>query len=556
MTARKILSACLPVAATLLPYPALPQAAEPVKTKPNIVFILCDDLGWRDLGCYGSTFYETPNLDKLAAEGIKFMDAYASCPVCSPSRAGIMTGQYPVHTGITEWIPGAQNIIGPTPDQSLIQPSFSLNLPTNEVTIAEALKAGGYATCFAGKWHLGLDTASWPKAEGFDCNYGGWAAGGPKDYGMGGYFSPWNNPFLENGPKGEFLTDYLTTKTIDFIKQEVKAGKPFFADLSFYAVHEPIQAKAKYIEKFKEKARRLGLDTRRQFVKNAPWMEANPSFKERVIQSDPVYAALMCSVDENVGRILDALKQLGIADNTIVVFTSDNGGLSTAEGSPTTNLPLRYGKGWTYDGGIRVPLIIYWPGVTRAGAVCHFPVVNTDFYPTFLAMAGLPQRPEQSEDGVSLAPLLRGGTSIDQPVLYWHYPYYGDQGGSPSSAMRMGNWKLVQFYEDNHVDLYNLDSDIGELTNAAEEYPERTAKMLSLLDQWKYETKAKMPAINPYYNPYEYALYRKQHHIESTPLRQYDRFFGTNVFNPDLINPLRAKLHKMVLEAAQRKPHS
>lgn len=543
---------CLPLAATLLPGGAIASEPQMTVSKPNIVFILCDDLGWKDLGCYGSAFYETPNLDRLAAHGMKFMNAYASSPVCSPSRSSIMTGKYPVHTGITDWIPGGRNILGPDPDQSLLEPNFVQDLSPNSPTIAQALKAGGYATCFAGKWHLGLNPKNWPLEMGFDYNYGGWAVGNPRAEGMGGYFSPWHNPFLKDAPKGTMLDDELTTKTIEFIQQEVKAGKPFFADLSFYAVHEPIEAKPEYIQKFKDKAPRLGLDQQPQFVKDEPWMQDYPSYKERIIQSDPVYAGLIYSVDENVGRIMATLEQLGIASNTIVVFTSDNGGLSTAEGSPTSNLPLRDGKGWTYEGGVRVPLIIDWPGVTTAAAVCTFPVVNTDFFPTFLDMAGLPQRPEESVDGVSLAPLLRGEPSIHQPVIYWHYPHYGDQGGSPSSALRMGDWKLVQFYGDNHVELYNLNSDVGERRDLAKALPEKTTELLKLLNAWKFQTHAKIPEINPYYNPGEFARFLREHGVDNKwssalkPFREnYDRYFSTNVFDPNWLHETMKNYHKL-----------
>lgn len=480
------------------PLPAFSQSNLQSNKKPNIIFILVDDMGWKDLGTYGSTFYESPNIDLLAGQGMKFMNAYASCNVCSPSRSSIMTGQYPVHTGITDWIPGRSNFRKPQPYLKLIERPFLNNLPKSEITIAQALKRNGYATCFAGKWHLGMEPSSWPLSEGFDYNYGGWSAGNPRAGGMNGYFSPWNNPKLKNGPKGEFLTDHLTTLTIEFIKKEVKAGRPFFADLSFYAVHVPIEAKEKYIEKFKVKAHRLGLDTMQQFVKDAPWMQGN--FKERMVQSDPVYAGLIYTVDENVGRIMKAIKDLGIDDNTIIVFTSDNGGLSTSEGSPTSNYPLRYGKGWNYEGGIRVPLIIKWPGVTKPGAVCNFPVVNTDFYPTFLQMADLPQMPQQTKDGVSLVPLLEGKNKIDQPVLYWLYPHYGDQGGAPGAAIREGDWKLVQFYEDNHVELYNLRIDIEERRDLSKAFPAKTAVMLKKLNTWKKETHAKIPLINPFYN--------------------------------------------------------
>ncbi len=469
--------------------------------KPNVIFILVDDMGWKDLGVYGSTFYESPNIDKLASQGMQFMDAYASSPVCSPSRSSIMTGQYPVNTGMTDWIPGVSRNRQPQPDLKLIEQSIVDNLPKSNTSLGQAFKNNGYATCYSGKWHLGETQEYWPEAEGFDYNYGGWSAGNPRAEGMKGYFSPYNNPKLKDGPKGEFLTDRLTTETIDFIKNQAKAGKPFFADLSFYAVHEPVEAKEKYIEKFKDKAHRLGLDTMQQFAKDADWMQGNPSFKERIVQADPVYAGLIYTVDENVGLIMATLKELGIEDNTIVVFSSDNGGLSTAERSPTTNYPLRYGKGWNYEGGVRVPLIVKWPGVTKAGSVSSFPIVNTDFYPTFLEMAGLPQMLQQTKDGVSMVPLLKGEKSIDQKEIFWHYPHYGNQGGSPASSVRMGDWKLIQFYSDNHVELYNLRIDIEERRDLARAFPDKTADLLGRLNSWKKSTNAKTPLINPYYNP-------------------------------------------------------
>lgn len=495
-------------------------------SKPNIIFILADDLGWKDLSCYGSTFYETPNLDKLAAEGVLFTDSYASCNVCSPSRSSIMTGQYPVHTGITDWIKGRQNGNGPMPFDKLLPPSFVFNLDTTQITIAEALKQDGYATFFAGKWHLGLSAPYWPENQGFDVNKGGWSAGNPWAGGMGGYFSPYHNPKLSDGPKGEFLTDRLTTEAIKFIKQKVKEDNPFFVDVSFYAVHQRIQAKQKYIEKFKAKAHRMGLDTLQTFVKDAQWMQNETSWKERITQSNPVYAALLYSVDENVGRILNVLRQLNIEKNTIIVFTSDNGGLSTAEGSPTSNYPLRYGKGWNYEGGIRVPLIIKWPGITKAGSVCHFPVINTDFYPTFLQMAGLPLMPAQHKDGISLVPLLEGHKKIDQPALYWHYPHYSNQGGTPGSAIREGNWKLIQFYEDNHVELYNLQTDIEERRDLSKVFPKRAAQMLQMLNLWRKRTHAKIPAINPYYNPYYREIMEKNHETWKQYRSNYHKLFN------------------------------
>ncbi len=527
------------------PAGAFAQPHKQSNKKPNIIFILVDDMGWKDIGADGSTFYETPNIDKLASQGMRFTDAYASSNVCSPSRSSIMTGQYPVHTGITDWIPGSQ-AKGPRPTWKLLPKEFTFNLPDSDKTIAQALKDHGYATSYAGKWHLGLDPGHWPKAQGFDHNYGGWAAGNPWSYGMGGYFSPYHNPKLSDGPKGEFLTDRLTSETIKFIKKQAKKGQPFFADLSFYAVHERIQSKKKYIEKFKQKAHRLGLDTLKQVIvdSSASHRGWKPIMTERIVQDNPVYAGLIYSVDENVGRIMAALKKLGIADNTVVVFTSDNGGLSTSEGMPTTNNPLRYGKGWNYEGGIRVPLIIKWPGGTKPGSVTHFPVINTDFYPTFLQMAGLPPMPEQAIDGVSLVPLLKGKPSIDQPRLYWHYPHYSNQRGTPSSAMRERDWKLVQFYDDNHVELYNLRTDLGEHHDLAGAFPKKTAKMLHQLNQWKRKTHAKIPSINPFYNPLYRLLLKQNHETNKQFMKQYRSQFGKDVYDPTFSKNLSKRYHK------------
>jgi arylsulfatase A-like enzyme len=514
--------------------------------KPNIVFILVDDMGWKDLGTYGSTFYETPHIDKLASQGMRFTNAYASSPECSASRSSIMTGQYPVHTGITDWIIGTQNSSGPQPTQKLLPREFVFNLPKSETTIAQALKDHGYTTFFAGKWHLGLSPKYWPLHEGFDYNDGGWAAGNPRDYGMGGYFSPWNNPRLKNGPKGTFLTDRLTTKTIQFIKKEAKKGRPFFVDLSFYAVHEPIEAKKKYIQKFKRKAQRLGLDTLKQVIRDSSATHRGwkPVMTERIIQDNPVYAGLIYSVDQNVGRIMKTLKQLGIAKNTIIVFTSDNGGLATSEGMPTTNRPLRYGKGWLYEGGLRVPLIIKWPRVTKPGSVSQFPVVNTDFYPTFLQMAGLSPMPKQAKDGVSLVPLLKDKKSIKQPVLYWHFPHYSNQKGTPESAIRQGTWKLIQFYNGNHVELYNLRNDIGERYNLAKAFPQKTGTMLYMLNRWKRKTNAKIPKLNPYYNPDYRKVLKKKHETYQQFIKRYQSQFGKDIYKPLLKKKLLKRYHK------------
>jgi arylsulfatase A-like enzyme len=522
------------------PHSVFPQKHKN-SAKPNIIFILVDDLGWKDLGVYGSTFYETPNLDRLAAEGMRFTDAYAGSPICSPSRSSILTGQSPTRTGITDWIVGRQNQEGPTPGDKLLPLPFAFNLDTAQVTIAEALKQGGYTTFFAGKWHLGMTEAYWPERQGFDVNKGGWAAGNPKDYGMGGYFSPYHNPRLPDGPKGEFLTDRLTTEAIQYILQNRNTGKPFFVELAFYAVHTPLEAKQAYIEKFREKAHAMGLDSVQQFVRD-PWMR--PGGKERIIQANPVYAGLLYSVDENVGRIMTTLKEAGLADNTIVVFTSDNGGLSTSEGSPTSNAPLRYGKGWNYEGGVRVPLIIKWPQVTAAGSLCHDPVINMDLYPTFLQMAGMPLLPEQHKDGVSMAPLLKGGALAGQSMLYWHYPHYSNQGGSPSSAIRAGDWKLVQFYEDNRIELYNLAWDIREQRDLAYAFPDKTGQLLELLNKWKKATDAKIPLINPYYNPNYTEVMKDRQETFRQYLSNFDTLFEKSFFNPNLMDSLTKQYHK------------
>lgn len=517
--------------------------------KPNIIFILADDLGWKDLSCYGSTFYETPNLDRLAEEGMLFTNAYASSNVCSPSRSSIMTGQYPVNTGITDWIMGRQNGKGPMPYDKLLSPSFSFNLDTSQITIAEALKSGGYATFFAGKWHLGNSPEYWPLNQGFDANKGGWAAGNPWSYGMGGYFSPYHNPRLSDGPEGEFLADRLTTETIKFIKTKVKEKQPFFVDLSFYAVHQKIQSKEKYQKKFEKKAKMMGLDTLTTFIKDAPWMQYEAGWKERIVQSNSVYAGLIYSMDENIGRIMQALEQLGISDNTIIVFTSDNGGLSTAEGAPTSNLPLRYGKGWNYEGGIREPLIIKWPGVAKPGTQCDFPVINTDFYPTFLQMAGMYLMPKQHKDGVSMVPLLKGENSIDQPILYWHYPHYSNQGGTPSSALRAGDWKLIQFYGDNHVELYNLATDIEERRDLSKVFPEKTAKLREKLILWEKTNHAKLPSINPYFNPDYRELMDQQGAKRRQYIKEYHLLFGEDVNESiDSADKIKERLNKLTKE--------
>ena len=425
--------------------------------KQNFLFILVDDLGWRDLGCFGSSFYDTPHIDKLCAESMKFTDAYAACPVCSPTRASIMTGKYPARMDTTDWFGAPQPESAKnhwSQNKPLLPAPYKENLPLEEVTLAEALKEAGYNTFFAGKWHLGKTKEFWPERQGFDVNKGGWARGGP--YGPGKYFVPYGNPRLKDGPEGEHLPDRLATETIKFINEN--KDQPFLAYLSFYSVHTPLQSRKDLKQKYQDKKQKLGL--------KAEWGQEGER-KVRQVQEHAVYAGMVEAMDQAVGKVLDTLRESGLEKNTAVFFMSDNGGLSTSEGSPTSNLPLRGGKGWLYEGGIREPMIVKWPGVIKAGSVCGEPVISTDFYPTMLEIAKLPPKPAQNVDGVSIVPLLRG-KKMDRGAIYWHYPHYGNQGGSPGSVIRDGDWKLILFYEKNReVELYNLRDDIGEGNNLA-----------------------------------------------------------------------------------------
>jgi arylsulfatase A-like enzyme len=446
--------------------------------RPNIIFILADDFGWRDLGCYGSTFYETPNLDRLAKQGMRFTDAYAACNVCSPTRASILTGKYPARLNLTDWLPGRPN----RPDQKFNRPLLIQHLPLEEFTAAEALKSAGYRTAIAGKWHLGGEGFS-PDKQGFDVNIGGCDLGHPPSY-----FSPYKIPALTDGPVGEYLTDRLTDESLRFI-EESKAG-PFFLYFAHYAVHTPLQAKPELVAKYKAKAEKLGV-AGSEFV-------ADLGRQVRRVQSHAVYAAMIESLDQSVGRLMKKLEDLGLEQNTVLIFTSDNGGLSTAEGTPTSNFPLRMGKGWNYEGGIREPLLVKWPGHIAPGSVCHEPMISTDYYPTFLEMAGQPLRPEQHLDGLSLLPLLKGGTRPERP-FFWHYPHYSNQGGSPGGALRLGEWKLLEFFEDMHVELYNLKTDEGERNNLAAAQPDKARQLTAQLHALRQETHALMPTPNPDY---------------------------------------------------------
>ena len=467
--------------------------ADQVVTRPNFLFILTDDLGWRDLSSFGSYFYETPNIDRIAAGGTKFTQAYAACPVCSPTRSSIMTGKYPARTDNTDWF-GA-----PQPEEAanhhtgkkpLLPAPYKEYMELDEVTIAEALKEAGYQTFFAGKWHLGPEEKYWPQNQGFDVNKGGWTRGAPnRRDDANGYFSPYGNPELEDGPDGEYLPLRLAEETNKFI--EANQDSSFFAYLSLYSVHTPLMTTDELLTKYESKKLQLGLEDK--------WGKEGER-EVRMVQCHPTYGGMVEAMDRAIGMVTSKLDELGLSDNTIIFFMSDNGGLSTSEGHPTANLPLRAGKGWLYEGGIREPMFINWPGVTKAGTHCEIPVTSTDFYPTILEMAGVPLRPEQHLDGVSLARVLQNPVtdSAVHESIFWHYPHYGNQGGSPGSVIRKGDWKLIKFYEEGQpLELYNLKEDISEYNNLADQYPERVQQMEAELDQWLQEVDAKFPSPNP-----------------------------------------------------------
>ena len=462
---------------------SLSWAAAP---KPNIVFFLADDLGQRDLGAYGSTFYETPNLDRLAKDGAKFTDAYAACPVCSPTRASIMSGQWPQRTGITDYIGAAKTPQDWKRNTKLLPAPYTDRLALDAPTLAKAMKAAGYATFFAGKWHLGPE-GHWPENQGFDINMGGNDRGGP--YGGKRYFSPYGNPRLTDGPNGEHLPDRLATETAKFI--EANKSRPFFAYYSFYDVHTPLMAREDLRKKYEEKRARLGLTEK--------WGREGER-DVRLTQEHVVYAAMVEAMDLAVGKVLAKLDELGLRENTIVIFTSDNGGLSTSEGWPTSNLPLRGGKGWMYEGGIREPLLVRWPAVVKPGSVVNTPVSSPDFFSTLLEVAGAKPQPGQTLDGTSLVPLLKGGT-LPERALFWHYPHYGNQGGAPSAAVRRGDWKLIEWPEDNRAELFNLATDLGEQTDLAAKEPQRVAQLRAELAGWQKQVGAKFPIPNPNYDP-------------------------------------------------------
>lgn len=456
--------------------------------KPNILVVLIDDMGWRDLQCFGSTFYETPCIDQLAKDGTSLTQAYATCPVCSPSRASLLTGKYPARLGLTVHI-------GSHSRGKLFEVPYVDHLSTEEFAMPKALQKAGYQTWHIGKWHLGSE-AYYPENHGFDVNIGGCHAGGPGDE---GYFSPYNIPVPDALPDGVYLTDYLCDKAVELI--ENAGDKPFYMNLSHYAVHTPIFAKEEDIAKFEAKSKRMKLDEINPIVEGDYFPcshKKHMKIQRRLFQSDVEMAAMIWNLDQNTGKVIDALKRTGKYDDTIIVFTSDNGGLSSSEGSHTCNAPLAEGKGWMYDGGIRIPLIFKGEGISKS-TISEQITTGTDIYPTLMELAGLNQVEEQHVDGISIANALRGGEIIKDRPIFWHFPHYGNQGGTPTAAVRFNEYKLIKFYEDNHVELYNLSEDISESFNIADENPEMTMKLTSMLEEWVRDVGGIVPTLDPDY---------------------------------------------------------
>ena len=454
---------------------ALLALAISANARQNFVFFLVDDLGWADIAVNGSTYHETPHIDALAASGMRFTNGYAAASICSPTRAALMTGRHPVNVNITDWIPGAK-----TPANSRFEHVHDANeLALSEVTIAEVLREANYQTFFGGKWHLGSD-GFLPTDQGFDINKGGHHRGGPP----GGYYSPWKNPQLENREPGEYLTERLTEETIGFIEKR-NSERPFFVYLSYYNVHTPIQPYKKRVQHYIDKGKKL-------FTEDVqPLTEHRGLSRPR--QDNPEFASMVAAVDDSVGAIVAALKRLGLSDNTTIIFTSDNGGLSTkAKPGPTCNLPLRSGKGWLYEGGIRVPWIVHAPGVSKPGSVSDAPIVSMDAFPTILELAGLDQKPDLHRDGQSLVPLLKGDAASKRSLV-WHYPHYHGSTWTPGAAIRQGDWKLISFYEFDKVELYNLKDDLGEHKNLADTHPEIVQRLNRELVGWQKSQQAAMP---------------------------------------------------------------
>lgn len=444
-------------------------------SKPlNVVFFLIDDLGWKDIGANGSDYYQTPNIDQLAEEGMRFTNGYAACNVCSPTRAAIMTGKYPARLLLTQWLPSGRW----DPKRHRLQEGrYISNLPLEEFTIAEALREEGYSTAFMGKWHLGPLPYYYPEHQGFDINVAGRDYGGP-----GSYWYPFNRRWLIpttglyeesegpiDGKPGDYLTDRIMEEGDKFIREN--SEKPFFLMMSLYAVHAPLQGKPEKVAKYDK-------------------------IPKEQRQGDPRYAAMVETVDDGVGRLMTALREEGIEENTLIIFTSDNGGFSKG----TDNSPLRANKGSNYEGGLRVPVIVKWPGVTKPGSVSDEPVASMDFYPTILGATGLPKRPLQHMDGVDLTSVLKGRTKFDRESLFWHYPHYNRHPENfPATVIRKGNWKLIEKLDTGELELYNLALDIGEKNNLADAHSELAQSLFTEMQAWREDVNADPMRPNPLY---------------------------------------------------------
>lgn len=439
--------------------------------KPNFVFLLVDDLGWGDFGCYGATFYETPHIDELAKDGMLFTNGYAACTVCSPSRAAILSGCYPARLHLTDWIAGHKRT-----NAILNIPDWKMKLDHERVLLPEALKEADYATAFLGKWHLmpiGQPDFEkhYPTSHGFDLNVGGREWGQPK--GPGKYFSPFGMPGLDDGKKGDFLTDKLTDAAVQFLDD--KKGNPFLLYFSYYTLHGPIMAPPALVEKYTEKAKTF--DNKKNENLN------------------PKRAGMVEALDNSVGRIVAKLDELGIADNTVIILTGDNGG-----DYDNTTAGLRDYKGFSHEGAVREPFVVKWPGKIAAGSTCDEMVIGTDFYPTMLEMAGLPLKPKVHKDGVSILPLLNGSAkTLERDTLSWHYPHYHRT--LPYGAIREGDWKLIEFFEDGALELFHLKKDPNETTNLAKKNPAKAQDLLKKLAAWRESVGAQMPVKNPNYDP-------------------------------------------------------
>ena len=448
-------------------------------TRRNVLFILVDDLGYSDIGAYNpDTFYETPNVDALAASGVTFTNGYAANPVCSPSRAAIMTGKHPTRIQATEWF----HVNNYPHRVERFRPAVNRDyMAESEFTMAELFKAHGYKTAFLGKWHLGEEIEQFPENQGFETNIAGAGYGHPP----GGFFSPYENPSIKDGPDGEYLTDRLANEAVNLIDGYAEEDAPFFLYLSFYTVHTPLQAPDMNVAKYEVKKAQL-VDNAQDFLEEEQFFVSEPPPRKiRVRQNHPVYAAMVEKMDEGIGRVMSALESADLAENTIVVFTSDNGGLSTSEGLPTSNLPLRGGKGWLYEGGIRVPFIVRAPGWQNAGLVTDTPAVGMDFFPTLATLSGIGDPGLPVADGIDLTPVLMGLSDVpyDRPI-FWHYPHYSNQGGFPGAAVRVGKYKLIQNLEDGSLQLYDLSVDLQEQHNLTEAQPETASVLEELLLSW------------------------------------------------------------------------